>query len=578
MRKLSIMLLSLLFAVNVFSQSDDSTSGFIPAGIEKTAALELLYEQARNLEANGTASEIETNRLAIKAEWELVNPEIAALYKPVYTGDQYGIVGYNGTPYIPTEIVERPQIPSQRDWVTDLLIRDDFIDGVDMEVASNGDIYIAAYENEIDAGGTFDHLYIYKSTNHGASFTLWKDEPAVAPFRKIQLVLIDGAGEEYLVAYSLFEGGLLQALRWDLPTAFLSLEIIAGTGVSDFAVDRNYLGTTNTQRVFATYQLDTGCSETFSARSTAGSYGFGWVDEVSTSNTCGTQIDFAYGRNGASYVTHTGAVSGNLYANVNNNFNDPASWAVRETVELGTNQETVNPSIKAARKFLAADEVVIFTSSIPTGSALGYNIRYYIRENESNYTELWTGIALPNTTNVHIDTWIRKSNNVDEIRSAYIFSAIDNAFDDIVSTRDYDGNSIGGPSAVNFNENEAWSEFPPAIAETADTMRCVAFAGRNAGNAYGLYFDNEAGVVLEVAENTIEGLTYYPSPAQNEFHIQAKTSIDEILIYSIVGQRVIHIRPEEFETTIDISKLHSGIFLVQVNSNSLQSTFKIIKE
>ena len=188
MRKLSVILLSLLCIVNVFSQSDDSTSSFNLDGTEKTAALELLYEQARSLEANGTAAEIEANRLAIKEAWELVNPQVAALYKPVYTGEQYKIAGYNGEPYVPTEIKERPQILPQRDWTTDSLIRDDFIDGVDMEVASNGDIYIAAYENEIDAGGTFDHLYIYKSIDNGASFTLWKDEPAVSPFRKIQLV------------------------------------------------------------------------------------------------------------------------------------------------------------------------------------------------------------------------------------------------------------------------------------------------------------------------------------------------------------------------------------------------------
>ncbi len=580
MKKLGIILLSLLCASNLFSQSDDNTSvsGFSLGEAEKTAALELLYEQAHVLEENGTAAEIEANRLAIKAAWEQVNPEVAALYKPVYTGVQYKTVGFNGVPYVPTEIVERPEIVPHRDWTTDLLLRDDFIDGIDIEVANNGDIYVAAYENEIDAGGSLDHLYIYKSTDHGASFTLWKDEPAVSPFRKIQLVILSGAGEEYLIAYSLFEGGLFEALRWDLQTASLSLEIIVPSGVSDFSVDRNYPGTTNTQRVFATYQLDNLFSEVFSARSTAGSYGLGWVDEVSTSNTFGLQVDFAYGRSGACYVTYTGFNTGNLYANVNPDYNDPASWGTRETVELGGNEETVNPSIAAARKLLPADEIVIFTSSIPTGSPLGYNIKYYIRENSSDYSVLWTGLALPGDTNVHYDTWIRRTNNVDQIRAAYVRSIVDNSIDDRLIYRDYDGVAISGPTLINDTGNEVWNGFAPAVAESLDQLPCIAFAGNVGGNAYGLYFDNEAGVVLDVTENRIVGLSYYPNPTKNELHIQAKTMIDEIIVYSVLGQKVIHVQPQEYQSTISTAGLTSGIYLVEVKSNSTQSIFKIIKE
>jgi len=577
MRKLSILFLSLLCFVNVFSQSDDTNAGFNPGIIEKSPVLELLYEHALSLEENGTPAEIEANRLAIKAEWQLVNPEVAALYKPVFEGVEYGMPGYNGTPYIPTEIVERPPVSQQRDWTTDLLIRDDFIDGVDMEVADNGDIYIAAYENEIDAGGPVDHIYIYKSIDDGASFTLWKDELTFSPIRKIQLILLSGTGDEYIIAYSLFEGGLLQALRWDLPTATLAIETIVFAEVSDFSVDRSFPITTTNQRVMATYQKGDPGTEVFSARSTLGSYGFGWVDEVSTSSTLGSQIDFAYGRGGATYLTYTGANTGNLYANFNGIYNDPASWGARETVVLGTNQETENPSIVATRKSLATDEVLIFTSSVATGSSLGFNHITYKRENGNNYSLSLTGIAPPNQTNIHIDSWIRRVGGVEIIRTSYVTSFIDNSIQDRTQSFTYDGDFLDSSSRVNDEGNEVWRGFEAAIAETSDNMACLAFAGDNAGNAYGLYFDNEAGV-LEVAENAIQGLTYYPNPTKNEFHVKAETVIDEILVYSILGQKVIHIKPGDFQSTINTSGLTSGMFVVQVTSNSLQSTFKIVKE
>src|SRR5690606_37882486 len=246
-----------------------------------------LYQQAKSLEENGTAAEINANRLAIKNAWQDIDPNMAALYKPIET-TQYSQAGGSDGNFRPSTIIERTeQSRSPEDWDTDRLLRDDYIDGLDMDVTGSGDIYIAAFEN-FTGSGSDSNLYIYRSTDGGNTFTLWKDQPVINSFfAKIQTISIDGAGDDYLLVYSLFQNGVFQGLRWNMATGSFDFQTVAGGVITDFGADRNYPGgvggNTDAQRVFVTYSGPSAFPEVMSARSTAGSYGFDWVDAVSIS-------------------------------------------------------------------------------------------------------------------------------------------------------------------------------------------------------------------------------------------------------------------------------------------------------
>ena len=107
---------------------------------QMTAELVALYEESRALENTGTAFEIEANRLAIKAAWETIDPAIAALYKPIDTGtllpETMENLPINGI-YYPEEIKEPRSSEGTRDWDTDRLLLDEFVDGVDMDVTGS---------------------------------------------------------------------------------------------------------------------------------------------------------------------------------------------------------------------------------------------------------------------------------------------------------------------------------------------------------------------------------------------------------------------------------------------------------
>jgi hypothetical protein len=551
---------------------------------QRTPLLEQLYQEAKSLELNGTPAEINANRLAIKAAWHQIDPEIASLYKPVDAGGRLAEtvenLVINGT-YQATQLRERDERPGQtRDWDEDRLLLDDWVDGgVDIEVTADGDIYISAFQNDIEnEGATFDQIYIFRSLDGGMTFEEWQVADVTAPMRKMQLISLDGTGDEYLVAYILTASETFQAWRWNMDTGAFDAQAISGD-VSDFGVDRNYPVNTNTQRVFATYQKTTSCTEIHSARSTAGSYGFDWVDEVTESSTCGEQVDIAYGLNGAIYTTYTGAASGNLYANVNDDYNDPASWIGRETVETGGVQESVNPTIIAARKAFASDEVLLLTSSRNTGATTGYNHLGYIRENGAAFTNFFTGIALPNQSIAHMDTWVRKDNASEEIRTSYIVDIIDESENNRSQSFFYDGTDLTINETVSDSNIDVWNEFPAAVAETNDDLPCMAFAGTSGGGGfgYGLYFDAKA-VILGADEHTISGLTYYPNPVQDRLHIDAQENIEKISVFNVLGQEVLSILPNTTRATVDTSTFAKGMYVVQVASNGATGSYKIIKK
>ncbi len=560
---------------------DLSTTAVSVDPSERTAALNSLYEQGRYLENNGSALEIEANRLAIKTEWQSIDPDIAALYKPVENGgalpETEENVGINGVS-IPAVIREREPISQARAWDDDRLIRNFWVDGVDMEVTGSGDIYISTYINYINTGSTRDSIAIYRSLDGGASFDQWVRVAATASIEKLQLISFDGVGTEYLVAYLLTDSETFQAWRWDTSTAAFQAEVVA-TGVSDFGVDRNYPSGTSTQRAFATYQKMTSCTNVHSARSTAGSYGFGWVDEVTTSSTCGQQVEFAYGRDGATYTTYTGASSGNLYGNVNNNYNDPASWGTRETIVTGASRESVNPRIVAARKPLASDEVLVITSSRNAGTADRFNHTSYVRENQAAYAVLFDGIPLPNQSTLHMDTWVRKINATEEMRTSYIRDIVDNTSSDRCQSFTYDGTGMGTNDSVSDVANDVWDGFAAAVAETSDDLPCMAFAGTSGGGGFGfgLYFDSES-VILGTQSNNLDGLTYYPNPVVDTFQISANNILESITIYNVLGKQVAAIKPNSKTVIVEASSFSSGMYIMEVVSGGQKANYKLIKQ
>lgn len=534
---------------------------------ERTPELNALYQQAKQLEEVGTAAEINANRLAIKSAWQTVDPAVAALYRPVAPAS---------VPRAAEGSYENSIAPE--DWDTDKLLREGYIDWLDMDVTQNGDIYIAAIEN---LSGDDAGLYVYRSTNGGNSFTLWKSIVMYdVRVRKMQSISMDGYGDEYLLAYVQTDASFY-VVRINMDNGDFDLNGIANN-VTDFSVDRDWPGDTDATRVYGIYTKESSSPKIYSARSTAGSYGFEWVDETQVPGTNLGQIAFAYGRIGACYTAYIGVGSGNLYARPNLDYNDPASWGnAAEYVAYGTDIEVRNPTIRAARNNPSTDNVIIFTSSRDAGSSGHYNATGYKRENSADFVEFtsYSAGGGGSWSIVQPNSWIRRVADAETIRTSYIRENIDGTENNANRSLTYNGSEFEPLEPVADSDKDVFAGFPAAIAETGDGLPCMAFAGTSSGGSWGynLYFDAKSDLV-GIEENTLEDFTFYPNPIRETLNISTENTVENISIYSLLGQEVMQLSPQQKSPSINISSLASGVYVMKVEVNGEIGTYKIIKE
>lgn len=85
---------------------------------------------------------------------------------------------------------------------------------------------------------------------------------------------------------------------------------------------------------------------------------------------------------------------------------------------------------------------------------------------------------------------------------------------------------------------------------------------------------------LSVVENTSSGFTVYPNPARDQITIASESlqTIDKIEIFDLPGKKVVSKMVSSAETTLDVSVLPTGIYLMQITSGDRKSTVKLAKD
>ncbi|MEX0996802.1 MAG: T9SS type A sorting domain-containing protein [Flavobacteriaceae bacterium] len=579
--KKTILILCIAFISLSQAQNMDteSRSNIDPSSIQKTPLLETLYAQSKQLEENPqtTVQDLEQNRLAIINAWMEVNPEIATLYKPVDNGGKLPEIEENihiNGVFVPTEIKHREDPAPTRDWGLDNLLLDDWVDGgIDMEVTHEGHIYISHYKNDIVFGGPFDIIYVHRSLDGGNTFELWKTANITAPVTRAKLISIDGPGStwNYINVYFLTETNNFQVLKWGIEDSSFEATVIAST-VNYFDVDRNFNSNTDLQRVFAVYdKLSTGgCHRIYSARSTNGTYGFNWVDEATVQNSCSIDVSVAYGMNGGVYTSHRGQTSNFLYYNANSNYNDPASWSARISIETDPDFFTQEASIIAERFEAPNDVAYIFTNSQYLGD--NYLLVYPIENN----VPLALASILNGFTDYEFrlpDLWIKKESG--QTPFSYSVGVEANGANNFVFVQKM--GEVG--EQVSDAVNNIFSSISTAVAETLDGLPCVAFSGSGAGGfpGRGLYFDAET-ELLGTVDNNLDKLKIFPNPALNEINFQASFAIEKVVILNNLGQIIFDFHPNTTSFSYDVSELSSGMYYVKVTGNNFTKTEKIIKK
>ena len=87
-----------------------------------------------------------------------------------------------------------------------------------------------------------------------------------------------------------------------------------------------------------------------------------------------------------------------------------------------------------------------------------------------------------------------------------------------------------------------------------------------------------SGGTASVKNNTIEGFATYPNPVTNkEFTISSRsTSVKEVAIFNVIGKKVLATNFSGTNTTIDVSAISAGIYILKVMEAGKIATKKLV--
>ncbi|WP_445452553.1 T9SS type A sorting domain-containing protein [Flavobacterium sp. 25HG05S-40] len=91
---------------------------------------------------------------------------------------------------------------------------------------------------------------------------------------------------------------------------------------------------------------------------------------------------------------------------------------------------------------------------------------------------------------------------------------------------------------------------------------------------------SECITVTELGTNDFDlrNLRLYPNPVTNMLNVEYTNEMSEVLVFNILGQKVLSSNANANSIQIDMSQLPSATYLVKVSSENVTKTFKVIKE
>lgn len=83
--------------------------------------------------------------------------------------------------------------------------------------------------------------------------------------------------------------------------------------------------------------------------------------------------------------------------------------------------------------------------------------------------------------------------------------------------------------------------------------------------------------ILGKEDFTANNFSVYPNPVRDILNISTKTTVDQVVVYDILGKVVLTSQPGTISPKVDMSALSSGAYLVKVTIGNSSKTVKVIK-
>ncbi len=94
-----------------------------------------------------------------------------------------------------------------------------------------------------------------------------------------------------------------------------------------------------------------------------------------------------------------------------------------------------------------------------------------------------------------------------------------------------------------------------------------------------LHLDNiTADPILSITDNKLSGISLFPNPASSMINFSAETGIDSYRIYNVLGAQVMAGSVNSQRSSVDISELSEGMYLIEFTSEGEKAVKKFLKQ
>lgn len=83
--------------------------------------------------------------------------------------------------------------------------------------------------------------------------------------------------------------------------------------------------------------------------------------------------------------------------------------------------------------------------------------------------------------------------------------------------------------------------------------------------------------VLGNEDNTLEGFSFFPNPANDIINLKAQQNIESATVYNLLGQKVFERNNDSNAMELNVSNLSSGTYILKVSVDGQIGTYKVIK-
>lgn len=84
--------------------------------------------------------------------------------------------------------------------------------------------------------------------------------------------------------------------------------------------------------------------------------------------------------------------------------------------------------------------------------------------------------------------------------------------------------------------------------------------------------------LLSIDQVVFEGFEFYPNPVNEKLFLFAQNNIQQIVLYDLLGKRILKSNPNTLESILDTSQLKPGIYFMEVAIQESTKMYQIIKE